>query len=244
MSEDLVKRLRDKSNIFYEYVPWHVFDNKDFLDKAADRIEELEADLRKTALDYLAADWQAEEAYKAQLAAEARIEELEKENFILAATQCPFPDGEGLTGSPSGHAYCAKDAELEGCDEYIQSLIKTIEEADEQIEELETKLEKAEKIGFDECSSRYGITSYDDWWQDRYKSPSRTQRREIMDSKTQAKLDLAVQRYVEALDLDSICELAQDNLRRYYQNCPTNAEMQRFIDEMEVTDASIKGKKQ
>jgi len=134
-----------------------------------DRIEELEADLRKMALDYLAADGQAAEAYQAQLAAEARIEELEKENFTLVATQCPFPDGEGLTGSPSGHAYCAKDVELEGCDEYIQSLIKTIEEADEQIEWLETKLEAAEKIGFDECSSRYGITSYDDWWQDRYK---------------------------------------------------------------------------
>ena len=99
-----------------------------------------------------------------------RIEELEKENFILAATQCPFPDGEGLTGSPSGHAYCAKDKELEGCDEYIQSLIKTIDEADEHIEEVVTKLEKAEKIGFDERSSRYGITSYDDWWQDRYKA--------------------------------------------------------------------------
>ena len=134
-----------------------------------ERIEELEADLRKTALDYLAADWQAEEAYKAQLAAEARIEELEKENFTLAATQCPFPDGEGLTGSPSGHAYCAKDEELEGCDEYIQSLIKTIAEADEHIEELETGLDEAENIGFDECSSRYGITSYNDWWQDRYK---------------------------------------------------------------------------
>ena len=43
-----------------------------------------------------------------------RIEELEKENFILAATQCPFPDGEGLTGSPSGYSYCAKDEELKG----------------------------------------------------------------------------------------------------------------------------------
>ena len=134
-----------------------------------DRIAELEADLRKTALDYLAADGQAAEAYQAQLAAEARIEELEKENFTLVATQCPFPDGEGLTGSPSGYSYCAKDVELEGCDEYIQSLIKTIDEADGHIEEIVTKLEKAEKIGFDERSSRYGITSYNDWWQDRYK---------------------------------------------------------------------------
>jgi len=63
----------------------------------------------------------------------------------------------------------------------------------------------------------------------------------MMDDKTQAKLDLAVERYVDSLDLDSICELARYNVRSYYQNCPTNAEMQRFIDEMEVTDASIKG---
>jgi len=62
-----------------------------------------------------------------------------------------------------------------------------------------------------------------------------------MDSKTQAKLDLAVQRYVESLDLDSICELARYNVRSYYQNCPTNAEMYEFMDEMKVTDASIKG---
>ena len=62
-----------------------------------------------------------------------------------------------------------------------------------------------------------------------------------MDSKTQDKLDLAVERYIDALDLDSICELAQDNIRSYYQNCPTNAEMQEFMDEMEVTDASLKG---
>ena len=42
-----------------------------------DRIERLEADLRKMALDYLAADGQAAEAYQEQLAAEYRIEELE-----------------------------------------------------------------------------------------------------------------------------------------------------------------------
>jgi formyltetrahydrofolate synthetase len=102
-----------------------------FVDSDAAGVSGVISEFKTDALCYEAAD---------------RIEELEKENFILAATQCPFPDGEGLTGSPSGYSYCAKDVELEGCDEYIQSLIKTIEEADEQIEELETKLEKAEKI--------------------------------------------------------------------------------------------------
>jgi hypothetical protein len=42
-----------------------------------ERIERLEADLRRMALDYLAADGQAAEAYQEQLAAEYRIEELE-----------------------------------------------------------------------------------------------------------------------------------------------------------------------
>ena len=42
----------------------------------ADRIEELEADLRKVALDYLAAQGQASEAYQAQLAAEAKLEKV------------------------------------------------------------------------------------------------------------------------------------------------------------------------
>jgi len=68
-----------------------------------------------------------------------------------------------------------------------------------------------------------------------------------MDSKTQAKLDLAVQRYVDSLDLESICELAQRaikslyDVRSHYQNYPTNAEMYEFIDEMKVTDACLKG---
>ena len=61
-----------------------------------------------------------------------------------------------------------------------------------------------------------------------------------MDDKTQAKLDLAVERYVDSLDLDSICELARYNVRSYYQNCPTNAEMYEFIDEMKVTDAAFR----
>lgn len=43
------------------------------LAKAQERIEELEAELRSMALDCLAADGQAQEAYEAQLAAEARL---------------------------------------------------------------------------------------------------------------------------------------------------------------------------
>ena len=57
---DLVERLR------------HTFE-----DEAADRIEELEAKLRKSALQELSALGQASEAYQAQLAAEARIVDLE-----------------------------------------------------------------------------------------------------------------------------------------------------------------------
>ena len=60
-----------------------------------------------------------------------------------------------------------------------------------------------------------------------------------MDSKTQAKLDLAVERYVEALDLESICDLAEDSIWSYYQNCPTAAEMEEFIKEMQVTDKDV-----
>ena len=110
-----------------------------------------------------------------------RIEELEKENFTLAATQCPFPDGEGLTGSTSGHAYCSKDVELEGCDEYIQSLIKTIDESDASIVSLEVecdnltlelkrtkaKLEEALEMALDECGYLWRSESYNNWWQER-----------------------------------------------------------------------------
>ena len=48
-------------------------DSADAVQAVADRIEELEADLRKMALDYIAAEGQAAEAYQAQLAAEAKL---------------------------------------------------------------------------------------------------------------------------------------------------------------------------
>jgi len=49
------------------------------LARAQARIKELEADLRNSALDYLAAEGQAAEAYQAQLAAEAKLAKAVKE---------------------------------------------------------------------------------------------------------------------------------------------------------------------
>ena len=43
MTDDLVKRLRSPANVFYEYAA----DNGAFLREAADRIEKLEAALRR-----------------------------------------------------------------------------------------------------------------------------------------------------------------------------------------------------
>lgn len=64
MSDDLVKRL------------W-LYDCEGITREAADRIEELEAALRNSALQELSALGQASEAYQAQLAAEARTVDLE-----------------------------------------------------------------------------------------------------------------------------------------------------------------------
>ena len=54
------------------------------LEQAEARIEELEAKLRKMALDCIAASGQAEEAYQAQLVAEAQLEHNKKLMLALA----------------------------------------------------------------------------------------------------------------------------------------------------------------
>jgi hypothetical protein len=63
MSDDLKERLKDMSVLSQSRTPAD----------ALKYIEELEADLRKMALDCLAADGQSQEAYQAQLAAEAKL---------------------------------------------------------------------------------------------------------------------------------------------------------------------------
>jgi hypothetical protein len=71
MSDDLVKRLRSAARhpMMDNSCRADVFD----VAEAADRIEELEAKLREMALDCLAAEGQAAEAYQTQLAAEAKL---------------------------------------------------------------------------------------------------------------------------------------------------------------------------
>jgi len=81
MSNDLAKQpaLRRWQESVYGKGPHQVPDYESMAaivqehEQMAARIEELEADLRKMALDYLAAEGQAAEAYQAQLAAEHKL---------------------------------------------------------------------------------------------------------------------------------------------------------------------------
>ena len=70
MTDDLVKRLR---------VPDPCCEEHHTQNEAADRIEWLERERFETALDAFAAMGQAQEAYEAQLKAEAKVEALERE---------------------------------------------------------------------------------------------------------------------------------------------------------------------
>jgi hypothetical protein len=69
MSDDLKTRLGDLAEVL---MPW----GQQIAIDARNRIEELEAKLREMALDCLAAEGQAAEAYQAQLAAEAKLAKL------------------------------------------------------------------------------------------------------------------------------------------------------------------------
>ena len=74
MSDDLVKRLKIMARDIemWEKLAWG--SDSALMREAAARIQELEAKLRKSALQELSALGQASEAYQAQLAAEAKLE--------------------------------------------------------------------------------------------------------------------------------------------------------------------------
>ena len=83
MSEDLVKQLdtlalkaETSKTYVQEFRMMRAEGVADIIYAAKFRIEELEADLRKMALDLIAADGQAAEAYQAQLAAEAQLADI------------------------------------------------------------------------------------------------------------------------------------------------------------------------
>jgi hypothetical protein len=76
MTGDLVKRLRMVTGFIRFETGDRIAASACLSDEAADRIEELEAKLQDMALDCLAAQGQAEEAYQAQLVAEAEIDRL------------------------------------------------------------------------------------------------------------------------------------------------------------------------
>ena len=52
---------------------------------------------------------------------ENRVDHLEKENFALAAYQCPFGDGSGLCGDEGGNQYCAKERMIKILKEQLKS---------------------------------------------------------------------------------------------------------------------------
>jgi DNA repair exonuclease SbcCD ATPase subunit len=110
MSDDLVKRLHSFDCITMDGC------GRKLRHEAAARIEELEADLRKMALDYLAAQGQAAEAYQAQLAAEDKlnkaIDALEKVQAFVRDLE-PHAD-QGHTLVPALREACETLAELKG----------------------------------------------------------------------------------------------------------------------------------
>ena len=57
-----------------------------------------------------------------------------------------------------------------------------------------------------------------------------------MDIKTQDKLEIAVMRYVDGLDIDALIQIVSEDLWNYYRNGASQQEVLEFISEMQVTD--------
>ena len=60
-----------------------------------------------------------------------------------------------------------------------------------------------------------------------------------MTDKEQQKLQLAILRYVDGLDLSDLIQIAVDDLRAYYRKSADLDEVQDFIDNMQVTDEDV-----
>ena len=60
-----------------------------------------------------------------------------------------------------------------------------------------------------------------------------------MTGKEQEKLQVAVERYVEGLDLLDLINYVEDDLWAYYRKSADLDEVQDFIDNMQVTDEDV-----
>ena len=60
-----------------------------------------------------------------------------------------------------------------------------------------------------------------------------------MTDKEQEKLEIAVDRYVDALDLSALIQIVTDDLWAHYWYSVSNQERQEFIDNMQVSDEDV-----
>jgi hypothetical protein len=61
-----------------------------------------------------------------------------------------------------------------------------------------------------------------------------------MDANTENKLELAVSRWVDGVDMDTLVEMVNDQMWTYYRKNADLDEVLEFIAEMQVTDEDVK----
>ena len=61
----------------------------------------------------------------------------------------------------------------------------------------------------------------------------------MMDTNTENKLELAVARWVNGVDMDTLVEMVTDQMWTYYRKNADLDEVLEFIDDMKVTDEDV-----
>ena len=61
----------------------------------------------------------------------------------------------------------------------------------------------------------------------------------MMDTHTENKLELAVARWVDGVDMDTLVEMVTDQMWTYYRKNADLDEVLEFIDDMQVTDEDV-----
>lgn len=61
----------------------------------------------------------------------------------------------------------------------------------------------------------------------------------MMDAQTNEKLEMAIDRYVDGLDMDTIVSIVTADMWTYYRRSADLDEVLEFIDSMQVTDEDV-----